>query len=173
VVHAANGAAALAYPETRFDLVRPGLVLYGIDPGPCAKLGVRLEPALALRARLLRVRPLARGRSVGYERRWHAPRDTRIAIVPLGYADGCPYALTGSGEALVRGRRAPVVGSVTMDYVMLDVGAVPEAREGDTATFIGRDGAEAIRAEDVAAKAGTIPYEIVCRLGRRVERLYV
>ena len=173
VVHAANSAAALAFPETRFTLVRPGLALYGMDPGCCARLGWRPEPALALRARILHVKPLACERTVGYERRWMATQDTRIATVPIGYADGYPLALTNIGSALVRGRRVPVVGSVTMDYIMLDVGAVPDAAEGDVVTLIGRDGAEEIRAEDVAAKAGTIPYEIVCRIGRRrVERVY-
>jgi len=144
-----------------------------MDPGCCARLGWRPEPALALRARILHVKPLARERTVGYERRWMATQDTRIATVPIGYADGYPLALTNTGSALVRGRRVPVVGSVTMDYIMLDVGAVPDAAEGDVVTLIGRDGAEEIRAEDVAAKAGTIPYEIVCRIGRRrVERVY-
>jgi alanine racemase len=172
LVHAANGAAALAFHETRFDLVRPGLVLYGMDPGCCARLGWRPEPALALRSRVAHVKPLARGRSVGYERRWRADRDTWIATVPLGYADGYPFALTHSGVALVRGRRVPVVGSVTMDYVMLDIGAVPEVQAGDVVTFIGSDGGESIRAEDLASKAGTIPYEITCGIGRRVERTY-
>ncbi len=173
LVHAANSAAALAFPETRFNLVRPGLALYGMDPGCCARLGWRPEPSLALRARILHVKPLARERTVGYERRWMATADTRVATVPIGYADGYPLALTNTGSALVRGHRVPVVGSVTMDYVMLDVGAVPEVQEGDVATFIGRDGTEEIRAEDVAAKAGSIPYEIVCRIGRRrVDRLY-
>ncbi len=173
LVHAANSAAALAFPETRFTLVRPGLALYGMDPGPCTRIGWKPEPALALRARVLHVKALARERTVGYERRWMATADTRIATVPLGYADGYPLGLTNAGSALVRGRRVPVVGSVTMDYVMLDVGAVPDVREGDVATFIGRDGSEEIRAEDVAGRAGTIPYEIVCRIGRRrVDRLY-
>jgi alanine racemase len=173
VLHAANSAAALAFPETRFGLVRPGIVLYGIDPGGiCARLGWRPEPALALRARIAHVKPIAVERTVGYERRWRATRDTRIATVPLGYADSYPFALTNTGSALVRGRRVPVVGSVTMDYVMLDVGAVPEAQEGDVATFIGRDGAEEIRVEDLAGKASTIPYEIICGIGRRVERVY-
>jgi len=173
LIHAANSAAALAFPDSRFTLVRPGLALYGMDPGCCTRIGWRPEPALALRARVLHVKDVAREKTIGYERRWMATTDTRVATIPIGYADGYPLALTNTGTAIVRGHRVPVVGSVTMDYVMLDVGAVPEVREGDVVTFIGRDGGEEVRAEDVAAKAGSIPYEIVCRIGRRrVDRLY-
>jgi alanine racemase len=113
------------------------------------------------------------GTCVGYDQRYETRRATKIATCPVGYNDGYPHLLTNKGEALVRGRRVPVVGTVTMDYIMLDVGDLTEVAVGDEVTLIGRDGVEEIRVEQLARKIGTIPYEITCGLGRRVKRVYV
>jgi alanine racemase len=167
--HAANSAGLFSCPEAHFDLVRPGIALYGMDPGPFGKLGLPLRPVLSLKTQIAYLKGVAEGVPVGYDGRWRSPRATRVATCPAGYDDGYPYLLSNRAEAVVRGRRVPLVGSVTMDYIMLDVGDVPEAEVGDEVTLIG----EGLRAEDLARRIGTIPYEITCRLGERVRRVPV
>jgi alanine racemase len=167
LLHAANTTALFSCRESHFDMVRPGAALYGIDPGPLAGLGVSLRPVLSLKTQIAFLKGVGEGAPLGYEGRHVTARATRIATCPAGYNDGIPYSLSGRGEALVRGRRVPFVGTVTMDYVLLDVGEVPEAAVGDEVTLIG----EGLRVEDVARRAGTLPYEIPCRLGRRVVRV--
>jgi alanine racemase len=169
VLHAANSAGLFTCPEAHLDMVRPGIALYGIDPGPFAALGIALRPALALKTTIAFVKGVEAGVPIGYEGRYRTPRPLRLATCPVGYNDGYPYALSGKGEALVRGRRVPVVGSVTMDYLMLDVSGVPEAGVGTEVTLIG----PGLKAEELAQKAGSLPYELLCRLGRRVGRILV
>jgi alanine racemase len=163
ILHAANSAGLFTCPESHFDMVRPGIALYGIDPGIFGRLGISLRPVLSIAY----LKGVAADVAIGYEGRYRTPRPTRIATCPVGYNDGYPYQLSGRGEAVLRGRRVPVVGSVTMDYIMLDVGDAPDAQVGDEVTLIGGG----IRVEDLARKAGTIPYELTCRLGRRVGRV--
>jgi alanine racemase len=148
-------------------MVRPGIALYGMDPGIFAKLGISLKPVLSLRSQIAYLKGVAADVPIGYDGRYRTPRPTRIATCPVGYNDGYPYQLSGRGEAVVRGRRVPVVGIVTMDYIMLDLVDVPEAEVGDEVTLIG----DSVRVEELARKAGTIPYELTCRLGRRVGRV--
>jgi alanine racemase len=167
ILHAANSTALFTCAESHFDMVRPGIALYGMDPGPFAKLGINLRPVLSLKTQVAYLKGVPEGTALGYEGRHTTSRATRIATCPAGYNDGLPYALSNRGEALVRGRRVPIVGSVTMDYVLLDVGEVPDAAVGDEVTLIGGG----LRAEDVARRAGTIPYELTCRLGKRVGRI--
>jgi alanine racemase len=175
-VHAAATAGLFLHgAKARFNLVRPGISLYGIDPdGLARRAGVRLEPVLSLRSQVVFLKHVEAGTPVGYGAAWRAPERTAIATVPIGYDDGYPYNCSKKGaEVLVRGVRCPVVGTVTMDYLIVDVGRVPEPKVGDTVTLIGRDGGEEVRVEDVARWAGTIPYAIPCGLGKRVRRVYL
>jgi alanine racemase len=173
VVHAANSAALFAVPAARYDLVRPGIALFGMDPGLFSSMGLDLRPALALQTHIAHLRAVPAGATVGYDQTWTAPRDTVIATCPVGYDDGYPWALGNRGSVLVRGVRAPVVGRVSMNFMTVDVGDVPEAAVSDEVTLVGRDGAAEIRVEELARLAGTIPYELTCRLGRRIRREYV
>ncbi len=170
VVHAANSAAAVRFPEARFDAVRPGLALYGAMPS-AAVAQPDLEPVLALRTRIMALHDLAPGAAVSYGGLWRAARPSRVATLPLGYADGYPRHVRGA-EVLVRGRRAPIVGAVCMDMLMADITDVPGAAVGDAVTLIGRDGALGISVDDVARWAGTVNYEILCGISKRVPRLY-
>jgi alanine racemase len=173
VRHAANSAATLRFPEARFDAVRPGLALYGICP-PFAEPLERpaLRPVLSLRTRVLAVREIAAGESVSYGWTWTARRPSRIGTLPIGYADGYPRRVT-TGEVMVRGRRVPIVGTVCMDMLMVDLTDVPSAGVGDEIVLIGRMGEAEISLDEVAAWAGTISYEVLCGISKRVPRQYV
>jgi alanine racemase len=170
LVHAANSAALLRDSRVWFDLVRPGLLLYGVVPPPLAST-LSLRPALSLRSRLVAVKHIRAGEIVSYGARFVADRPTRIAVVPAGYADGLDTRLDGRGIALVRGRRARVVGAVCMDMLMLDITDI-EAYPGDEVVFLGAQGGERIEVREMASAIGTIPWEILCRLGSRIERRY-
>jgi alanine racemase len=173
LVHAANSATGLAAPEARHDMVRAGITVYGMEPGPgVAHLCRGLQPALGLRARVSAVRRVRAGEGVSYGWRSVMAADTTVATVPIGYADGVTrrYGLAG-GTVLIGGRRRAVLGVVTMDQVMVDVGDDLVA-VGDEVVLIGRQGGEEIRAEEWAARLDTIPYEITCGLSARVPRRY-
>jgi alanine racemase len=172
VVHAANSAATLRGREAHFDLVRTGVAIYGLDPfgeDPAAR---KLEPALELRSWVAAVKPLAPGQSVGYGRQFIAREPTHVATVPIGYGDGVRRALTNNADVLVRGARRPLIGTVSMDNVTLDVGTPPAAATGDAAVLIGAQGDERITAEELARRLGTINYEITCALLARVPRAH-
>jgi alanine racemase len=170
LVHAANSAALLRDSRLWYDLVRPGLLLYGIVPPPLAAT-LHLKPALGLRSRLVAVKHIRTGESVSYGARFTADRPTRIAVVPAGYADGIDGRMAGRGQVLVRGRRARVVGAVCMDMILLDITDI-EAYPGDEVVLLGRQGDERIDVREMAAAIGSIPWEILCRLGSRIERIY-
>jgi alanine racemase len=180
IVHMANSGAISARPETWADMVRPGAILYGyyqsFDP-PEKKREVMgqmpLEPCLSLRARIIALRDLPAGQSVGYAARFITKRPSRIAVINAGYADGVVRALTNKGEALVRGQRVPLVGTISMDLTTLDVTGVPGVKLGDVVSIFGKDGDEEIQVSDVAAKIGTVTSDLLCALGRRVPRFYV
>jgi alanine racemase len=172
-VHCANSAALFSGLQPLGDAVRPGISLFGILPASLAsKVGLR--PVLSLQTQLVFLKDIPTGRAVGYGGVWTAHRPTRLATLPIGYADGVPYRLgtSGRGVVLVRGRRCPIVGAISMDYCTIDVGHVLGAEIGDTVTFIGRDGQETIGAQEMAEAAGTIPYEITCSIGSRVRRVF-
>jgi alanine racemase len=174
VVHAANSAATLRDAEAHFDLVRPGVAIYGLDPfgeDPAAR---DLEPALELRSRVGAVKTVAAGESVGYGRRFVARSPTRVATVPIGYGDGVRRGLTNNADVLVGGERRPLVGTVSMDNLTVDVGVgVGDATApGDDAVLIGRQGGETILAEELARRLDTINYEVTCGLLGRVPREY-
>jgi alanine racemase len=169
-VHAANSAALLRDMRVWHDRVRPGLLLYGIVPPPLAST-IPLTPIMTLSSRVVAVKGVRVGEGVGYGVKFQAERPTTIAIVPAGYADGLDLRLAGRGSVLIRGRRAPIVGSVCMDMLMGDVTGL-DASPGDEVVIIGAQGADRIDVREMAAQIGTIPYEILCRIGSRIERLY-
>ncbi|MDR1990080.1 MAG: alanine racemase [Acidobacteriaceae bacterium] len=168
--HAANSAATLRDTRVWFDRVRPGLMLYGIVPPPLAST-LDLKPVMTLVSRVVAVKGLRVGDATGYGARYVAERPTTIAIVPAGYADGLDLRLAGRGHVLIRGKRAPIVGSVTMDMLMADVTGT-EVSPGDEVVILGEQGDERIDAREMAASIGTIPWEVVCRVGSRIERVY-
>jgi alanine racemase len=172
VAHAANSAATLREPAAHFDLVRCGVAIYGLDPFHWDPAGRELEPALELRSYVGDLKPCAAGESAGYGRRFVAERDTVLGVLPIGYGDGWRRGLTNDADALVAGERRPLVGTVSMDNVTVDLGPRPAAAVGDEAVLIGTRGSERILAEEVARRLGTINYEITTGLLPRVTREY-
>jgi alanine racemase len=172
--HAANSAATLRDSRVWYDAVRPGLLLYGIVPPPLAST-ITLEPVMSLTSRVVAVKGLRPGEAVGYGGRFQTSEPRTVAVVPAGYADGLDTRLCGRGYVLVRGRRAPIVGAVSMDMITIDVTDHGEVQPGDEVVLLGKQGDETwqrIDAREVAAAIGTIPWEVVCRLGTRIERQY-
>jgi len=180
IVHMANSGAICARPGTWADMVRPGAILYGyyqsFDP-PQKKqevMGqVALQPCLSLRARIISLRNVPVGEGVGYAARFVTKRPSRIAVINAGYADGVVRALTNRGWALVRGKRVPLVGTISMDLTTLDLTDVPEAVLGDVVTIYGKDGDASIEVSEVAHEIGTVTSDLLCALGRRVPKFYV
>jgi len=171
--HCSASASLLLDKEMSLDAVRTGLSMYGYRPAPWCGTEADLRPVMSLRARVARLLEVERGATVGYGRTWAAARPSRIALVMCGYADGYRRVFGNRAHLLVRGRRAPVVGRVAMDMCMVDVTAVPEARTGDVATLLGRDGEERVDADELAALADTISWEILAGVTARVPRLYL
>ncbi len=173
-VHLANSAAALSGKVSICNMIRPGITLYGALPSPDFEGKMNLRQVMHLKSRVAMVKRVERGTSISYGRKFVTVRETVVASVPVGYADGYCRALTNKGEALVRGRRARVAGTVCMDWIMLDVTDIPDVAVGDEVTLLGCDSAgNCIRAEELAEWAGTIPYEIFCGISKRVPRVYV
>ena len=171
--HAANSAAIVNYQGSIFDMVRPGLITYGVWPAEKAPEKPLIRPVMRWESTVVQVRELKAGVSIGYGRTYTTPRHTRTAIVPVGYADGYKHALSNRGDVLIRGRRCRVRGSVCMDQIVVDVTGLPEVRPGDPVTLIGRDGADSISVEELAQRAGTISYDILTGIGDRVRREYL
>ena len=172
--HAANSAALLRDSRVWYDMVRPGLLLYGIVPPPMAST-IPLVPVMSLTSRVVAVKGLRPGEGVGYGSRYRADTPRSIAVIPAGYADGLDTRLAGRGHVLIRGRRVPIVGAVSMDMITVDVTGLDAVEPGDEVVILGRQGDEAwqrIDAREMAAAIGTIPWEVVCRLGTRIERSY-
>lgn len=170
--HAANSAGALRLKSSRLNLVRPGIALYGIYPAPSFEGEVELKPVLSLKTRIAFLKRLSAGDSVGYGREFVAASPTTIAVLPVGYAHGYPFQLSGKGEVLYQGKRFPVAGRVCMDSMMVNLGNTTEARLGEEVVLLGGDGGERISAEELARLAKTIPYEIVTRLDPGIPRFY-
>ena len=174
VRHCANSAGVFDYPLSHLDMVRAGIVLYGLYPSGELRSRPALKPALALKSVVSHVKTLLPGATVSYGRKFTAQHEMRVATVPVGYADGYPRLLSpGGAEVLIRGKRCPILGRICMDQLMADVTALDQVRVGDTVTLIGRDGEEEITADELAEKEGTINYEVVCALSKRVPRVYV
>jgi alanine racemase len=168
--HAANSAAMLRDPRAWYEAVRPGVLLYGVVPPPLAAR-LTLEPVMSIRSRIVAVKGVRAGEGVGYGGRFVATQPTRIAVVPAGYADGLDVRLGGRGAVLVRGRRVPIVGAVSMDMMTIDVTGL-DVETGDEVVLLGRQGAEQIDVREMAGAVGTVPYEVLCRVGARIERIY-
>jgi alanine racemase len=172
LLHAANSAATLRLPQTRHDLVRCGIALYGYPP-EMAGATLTLRPAMAFKALVTQVKTVLPGQSVGYGRTWAAQRETRVATVAAGYADGVHRAQSNRGTVLIGGRRCPVIGRISMDHLTADVSAVDAVRPADEAVLFGRQGTAWLGADEVAAAGGTISYEILCSVSSRVPRFQV
>ncbi len=170
--HIANSGALINFPESRLDMVRPGIMLYGIYPAEHHHQLIKLRPALTLKTQVAYLKTVEAGRTISYGRTHTVKRKTRIATLPIGYGDGFSRAHSNLGQVLIRGQRAPIVGIVTMDQVMVDVGGIEGVEVGDEAVLIGRQGEERITAEEAAARIGTISYEVLAQLGKRVSRVY-
>ncbi len=170
--HAANSAATLYHPRAHWDLVRPGLMLYGIAPAPDKPVPFQLEPALSVSARVAQVRDVPAGTHVGYGWKYQTSAPARLAVLPVGYADGLPRALSNRGHVLLHGTRVPIVGNISMDQCVVDAGALP-VQVGDEAVLLGTWGDERITVEEWAKGAQTIPYEITCGLGRRLPKVFL
>src|SRR6185503_6410464 len=176
LIHANNSGALLHEPGTLFDLVRPGLLVYGVVPRGRrlvdSTLANRLRPALSFKCRVSLVKEICRGTSLSYGRTFVARRNMRVATLTAGYGDGYPRAASNRGEVLIGGRRCPVLGRVTMDQTMVDVSRVQNVRAGDEAVLIGRQAREEISATELAVWCGTVPWEILTAISYRVPRIY-
>ena len=172
--HAANSAAIMQSPRAHLSVVRPGIALFGVEPraGICKEL----RPVMQVRTELVAVREIPAGQAVGYGATWKASRTSRIATIPMGYADGLSRALSNRADLLVRGKRAPIVGVVSMDMAMLDVTEIDDVRVGDECVVLGSQkgplGQDNISAEEIAQRMGTIPWEVLTDISRRVPRFY-
>jgi alanine racemase len=170
LVHAANSAATLREPSAHFDMVRCGIAIYGMDPFGSDAVGRGLEPALTLRSYVADVKRFAPGESAGYGRRWSAAQDRWVAVLPVGYGDGVRRGLTNNAEVLIGGERRPLVGTVSMDNVTVDLGPETSVEQGAEAILIGAQGSERVPAEEWARRLDTINYEITCGISARVPR---
>jgi alanine racemase len=170
--HAANSGAILDYPESYFDMVRPGIAIYGLYPSPDVTKSIPLRPALTLRTRIVFLKELPPGKTVSYGRTFTTRRRTKVATIPVGYADGYSRLFSNRGEVAVKGHRAPVIGRVCMDQTMIDVTDVPGVGVADEVVLLG-GGFEYLAVERAAETLGTIPHDVVCAIGKRVPRVYV
>jgi alanine racemase len=172
VVHAANSAAVLAEPASHFDMARCGVAIYGLDPFQRDPREHGLEPALTLESYVAAVKPFAAGESAGYGRTWRASGRTFVGTLPIGYGDGYRRGLSNAADVLIRGRRYPLAGTVSMDNVTVELGPDGDVQVGERATLIGSQGGERVLAEELARTLGTINYEITCGITGRVPRRY-
>lgn len=170
--HAANSIGVIGLAKTHLNLIRPGLIIYGMYPKKNFVRRIKLKPALSLRTRIVYLKDTPPGRSISYGRTYITQKHTKIATVPIGYGDGYGRILSNKAEVLIKGIRAPVVGKVTMDQTMVDVGHIKNVKVGDEVVLIGRQKEDRITAEELARLCSTIPYEIVCSIGGRVPRVY-
>jgi alanine racemase len=172
-VHFANSAGTLVDTSLHYDMVRPGLAIYGLSPAPHLKARVNLKGVMQVRARVTQVKTIEKGTGVSYGYTYITPEDMRIAVVGIGYADGVPRNLSNKMQVLIRGQRVPQIGSITMDQLMLDVSAIDDIQEGEIVTLLGQDGDEEITADDWATQLGTISWEILCSFKHRLPRVAV
>ncbi|MDD5435425.1 MAG: alanine racemase [Nitrospira sp.] len=171
--HASNSAAVIAMKNSHLDMVRPGLMLYGYSPSPYLSSGMGLKPVMSLKSRIVHIKKVPKDTGISYGRTFVTKRDTLVATILCGYADGFSRSLSNTGEVIVKYNRAPVIGRVCMDMTMIDVTDIQDVQYGDEVTIIGREGDNRITADDIAAWRGTISYEVLCDVGERVERVYV
>lgn len=171
--HAANSGGTLDLPQAHFDMVRVGLMNYGYWPSKDVRRPFELKPAMSVQAQVVALRDIRRGDTVGYGRKFMAEKDERIAVLPIGYADGYDRGLSKIGEVLYRGTRLPIVGGLCMDAAFVKVTDCPTVQVGDVMTLMGVDGGAEISPHDLAALIGSVSYEVICRFGRRLPRVYL
>ncbi|HLP87256.1 MAG TPA: alanine racemase [Nostocaceae cyanobacterium] len=172
-LHLANSAATLTDPRLHYDMVRVGLAVYGLYPAPHLQPKINLQPVLQLKSRITHIKNITKGTGVSYGHQYIAPRDMRIAVVGIGYADGVPRHLSNKIQVLIRGQRIPQIGTITMDQLMLDVSSLPDLQEGEIVTLLGEEGKEQITADDWANELNTISWEILCGFKHRLPRVAV
>ncbi|MBC5793901.1 alanine racemase [Sphaerospermopsis sp. LEGE 00249] len=172
-LHLANSAATLADPRLHYDMVRAGLAIYGLYPAPHLQNQIKLRPVLQLKARITHVKTIAAGTGVSYGHKFIAPREMRIAVVGIGYADGVPRSLSQQMQVLLRGQRLQQIGAITMDQLMIDVSSIPDVQEGEIVSLLGEQGREKITADDWANQLNTISWEILCGFKHRLPRVAV
>jgi len=170
--HAANSIATINFRRSHLNLIRPGLIIYGMYPKRGFERFIKLKPAFSLKTKIVYLKKAPPGRSISYGRTYITQKYTKVATLPIGYADGYGRILSNKAQVLIKGERAPVIGKVTMDQTMIDVGHIKNVKIGDEVVLIGKQGNERIRVERLARLAGTIPYEIVCSITDRVPRVY-
>ena len=173
IQHAANSAAIIDLPQAAYDMVRCGIATYGMYPSEDVnKRALALKPALSLKSHVIYVKEVEPGHGISYGSTYVTERQTTVATIPVGYADGYPRSLSSRGWVLIHGQKAPIIGRVCMDQMMVDVTGIPDVKIGDSVTLIGQDGSECITVEEMAALADTFNYEFVCNLSKRVPRIY-
>jgi len=172
-LHMASSATLTTFPSFSGNLVRPGIMLYGSYPSPAIEKLIELKPVLTLKTRIHFLKSVSTGSRISYGGTFVTRRESLIATLPVGYADGYSTRLSNQGEVLIRGKRSPVVGRVCMDLTMVDVTGIPGVSKGDEAILIGGQGEERITADEIAKKIGSIPYEVLCLIGKRVPRVYI
>jgi len=170
--HVANSAAIITLKESHFNMVRPGIMLYGYLPSSSLEGRITLKPVLKLKSRIIHLRKVPPGTGISYGRTFVTTRETLVATVAIGYGDGYSRRISNRGEVLVRGKRAPVIGRICMDMTMIDVTHIPHVAPGDEVILIGEQGNERITADDVAGWSDTISYEVLCAISERVKRVY-
>lgn len=169
----ANSAGIINFKESYWDAVRPGIILYGCYPSEeVDKLKINLRPLMSVKSKIVFLKKLPEGSGISYDRTFVTSRNSLIGTLPLGYADGLPRLLSGKGRVIVRGQYAPIVGRICMDQCMIDVSDIVGVKDHDEVTILGSDGDIKITAEEIAEKAGTINYEILCRFGQRLPKIY-
>ena len=182
LTHLANTSALFRFPESRSKMVRPGLILYGALPSPilnsvveeiCQKENLQnFQPVMQWKSKIILLKSVQKDQPLSYSRKYFTPRDSVIATLPIGYADGLHRNLSNNMEVLIRGKRAPQVGTICMDMILIDVTEVPDVQMGDEVVIFGKQGEEEITVEELAKRSNTIPYEILCNVGKRVPRVY-
>jgi alanine racemase len=172
-VHAANTAAATRFPAARFDMVRIGIGLYGLYTSPAVERELQLMPGIAVTSQIASIRDYEAGNSLGYGRAYTTENRRTVGVIPFGYADGLPWSLSGKGYVVICGERAPILGRISMDQALIDLTGISGAHVGAEVLIYGARNGQSLRPEEVAKLAGTIPHELLVRLGRRVHREYV
>jgi alanine racemase len=170
--HISNTAAIFNLPEAHLNMVRPGLSIYGVSPSEYVKGTEKLRPALSLKTKIAFLKTIPKGRTLSYARTYKTKKEMKVATLPVGYGDGYPLSLSNKGYVLMRGKKARILGAVTMDQIMVDVTDIKDVKTEDVAVLIGKQGSEEITATEVAGMAGTIPYEIFTSINKRVQRVY-
>ena len=172
--HCANSAGIMEYPQAHMDMVRAGIILYGIYPSSeVRRENLSLQPAMELKSHIVYIKDVEAGQLISYGGTYCAGKPMRVATIPVGYGDGYPRSLSNRGWVLIRGKKAPILGRICMDQFMVDVTDIPEAQEEDEVTLLGRDGEVSVGVEELSSLSGRFPYELVCCVGKRVPRTYI